>query len=149
MNALSVQKLMKLVFVLLFISSFSLILVLFGDYEGELINKICAYLVGICFWGGLIAGYILFGVINSKRKKKKESAKKRPGVICFFSNKYAKVFDILFVISLILSVVFMFIPALNQGIVLVLFISVCVFSLHMHSILNGVNYEYIQNQKEE
>ena len=119
----------------------------------ELINKICAYLVGICFWAGLIAGYIVFAVINSKRKKqlkkKKESAKSLPGIICFFSNKYAKVFDILFVISLILSVVFMFIPALNQGFVSVLVISVCVFSLHMHSILNGVNYKYIQNLEEE
>lgn len=144
---------MKVIFGLLFISSFSIILVFFGDYEGELINCICAYLVGIGFWGGLIFAYVLFGVLNARRKKQLKSTEnlnteKRPGIICFFSNKYAKVFDILLVISLLLTVVFMFVPFLNQDAVIIS-LSVFLFSLHMHSILNGINFKYIQNQKEE
>lgn len=159
---------MNLIIVMLFISSFSLLLSFFGDYNGNAFNIIMAYAVGVLFWGLFIASYVLLAVLNSKRKKleaeKKEenvnnteehsnryaaSRKKsrKPGIITFCSNKYAMIFDILMILMLILTVVFSFIPALSS--IAVICFAVLIFSIHMHCVLNGVNFRYIHNRKGE
>ena len=147
------KRLMKAVYILICISSFSLLLSLVADssafdsdYEGGIFGKISAYAVGTLFWGCMIAGYVVFCVINAHRKKESdgENIKKRLGLISFFSNKYAQIFDIAMAASFVLILICGLVLKMDNG-VLVLFISMFIFSFHMHCILNGVNYAYINS----
>lgn len=138
------KNLMKAIIISLFTSSFSLILSYFGDYQGNIINIIMAYAVGVLFWLGLIIGYVLLFILSKHRKAKTKPKKCKPGIIVFFSNKPAKIADLTMVGSLILTLVFTFIPFLRFGIEIV-FLSILVFSIHMHCLFNGVNFKYINS----
>lgn len=135
---------MKAIIISLFTSSFSLILSYFGDYQGNIINVIMAYAVGVLFWLGLIIGYVLLFILSKHRKAKTKPKKSKPGIIVFFSNKPAKIADLTMVGSLILTLVFTFIPFLSFGIEIV-FLAILVFSIHMHCLFNGVNFKYINS----
>lgn len=148
------KTLMKFVVISLAISSFSLLLVMFGDYNGNALNKAIAVLTGVLFWGFLIIGYVILGIISGHRKtyerknradlgrKANRDANKRPGIICFFSNQKAIIADIVMIVSFIINLIFMFIPSVNQ-VVAVIFIAIFAFAVHMHCVLNGVNFRYI------
>ena len=139
------SKTMKTIIIMLFISSFSILLAFAGDYGGKVIYIICAYATGILFWTMLILAYCLFVVLNFKRKKQlkvKSSAIKQMGFFRLFSNSYARIFDILLFVFLLLTILFFIVPVFNQALS-VIFLSCFLFSLHMHGILNGVNYKYI------
>lgn len=151
---------MRAIIILLFISSFSLLLSFFGDYNGNLFNKIIAYTIPVLFWGGMIVAYVMLYKFNKKRTvlsenekiTQKESANSHnrikrptrfmPGALRILSNKYATIFDFLSLIFLILIIVFSFIPNMNQAVVIVS-LTLLVFCLHMHCLLNGVNFTYI------
>lgn len=146
---------MKFVVISLAISSFSLLLVNFGDYNGSVFNKVIAVLTGVLFWMFLILGYIALAVISGHRKsyqkridnpdsnkRSNRETKKRPGIICFFVNPKATVADVVMIISFIINLVFIFIPSVNQ-VIAVIMIAVFAFAVHMHCILNGVNFRYI------
>lgn len=141
-----ISKSMKAVITLLAVSSFSFLLTYIGNFKGNLPSVIVAYATGILLWGGLISAYIIFAVINSKRKKaaKEKTTFKEIGLVNFFSNQYAKCFDILLVVFLLLITVSLFVPILEN--VAVIFITGFVFSLHMHGILNGINFRYLLNK---
>lgn len=148
---------MKLVVLFLAISSFSLVLVPFSDYEGNTINAVTAIIAGVLFWLFLILGYLVFSRIAKHRRlyeKKATSSdngrfsradnKKKPGIICFFSNIFALVADIVLILSFILTlVIIIFIPTTSLVIQIIL-ISLLLFSLHMHCVLNGINFRYIR-----
>lgn len=151
--------LMKSVFLMLFISSLSLMLATVADFRGSGIQVFLAYFTGIVFWLFLILGYVLFFQVSKHRKeyertrsaeadgegrRRSREYKKTPGIICFFSNRYAVVADIAMIIFFILSLVFLLIPSLSQN-AAIIFISLFILSLHMHGILNGVNYRYIRS----
>lgn len=144
--------LMKMVILLLFMSSFSLILSLFGDYNGNTFNIIMAYAVGVLFWGGLIAGYALLAVINSHRKNcsanKTDTSAGRAGIISFFSDRIAMIFDCAMPVLLILTIVFMFIPFDNPVLTVIVY-SLLAFSIHMHCLFNGMNFKYIKSMKKK
>lgn len=151
--------LMKLVVLFLAISSFSLILVPFSDYDGSAFNVVTAIIAGVLFWLFLILGYLVFAGIAKHRKvyeKKATSSnkgrlsradnKKKPGIVCFFSNKFAMIADIVLIASFILTLVMvLFIPQTPQVIQIIL-ISLLLFSLHMHCVLNGINFRYIRER---
>ena len=142
---MSSSKLIKIIIIMLFISSFSILLAFAGDYGGGMIHIIFAYATGILFWVMLILAYCFFGVLILKRKKElkiKSFTIKQIGLFKFFSNTYAKIFDILLIVFLLLTIVFFIVPVFNQALS-VIFLSCFLFSLHMHGILNGVNYKYI------
>lgn len=143
------KKLMKIMTAFLFVSSSSLILALFGNYTGSLINVIMAISVGVGFWLFLLMGYSLLLIINSHRKKRTNIQQKlgirQWGIFNFFSNRYAFIFDIVLFVTLLLNVLSWFIPFLGDTLS-VICIAVFVFSLHMHCILNGINYKYIKNE---
>ena len=159
-------KLMKFVIAALALSSFSLIFTIFGDYNGNTLNVIVAVTVGVVFWLFLILGYVVFSRIAVHRKQyektqnisrsdndkpRKDDNKKKPGIICFFSNPYAVAADIALLVSLAVNVIFLFIPSVNQ-VAETIFIAILVFSLHMHCILNGVNFKYtydLSNSKQK
>lgn len=143
--------LFRMSIVMLFVSSFAILLSFVGDYNGSFLNIIFALLTGILFWIGLILGYVFLAVVNSHRKRfeKKngiDGNTNKVGAVTFFRNKPAILFDILFIVSLISTLIFMFVPFLDKGIALIL-LSVCLFSLHMHCILNGKNYLYYKTIK--
>lgn len=106
------------------------------------------------FWLFLIVGYVVFAIISKHRKNYEKlnrvrgtrpvRTKSRNGMFCFFSNKYAMIADIVMVVSLIITLVFMFIPTLNQN-VAVFFVAILIYAVHMHAILNGVNFRYIKS----
>lgn len=68
---------MRAIIILLFISSFSLLLSFFGDYNGNLFNKIIAYTIPVLFWGGMIAAYVMLYKFNKKRTVLSENEKSR------------------------------------------------------------------------
>lgn len=144
--------LMKLVFIALFVSSFSVILSIFVDYKGTAVQAILGYVGAVLFWIGLVIGYVILGMISKHRKDFERINKpihrfkksNKPGIIRFLSNKYAMIADVAMVVFLIVTLVFIFIPSLNQN-VAVIFAACLIFSVHMHSILNGVNFTYIKS----
>lgn len=144
--------LMKLVFISLFVSSFSVILSVFADYKASDFRIVLGYIGAVLFWICLIIGYVLLWMISKHRKEFERTNKpahrfkksKKPGIIRFLSNKYAMIADVAMVVSLIVTLVFIFIPSLNQN-VAVVFVACLIFSVHMHSILNGLNFTYIKS----
>lgn len=141
---------MKLSIVFVAISSLSLIGVAFADFNGNGFRRFIAFFTGVVFWAFLIAGYVLFAIVSNRRKadKRAKIADKRPGIICFFTSKEAKIADIGMFAAIMLSLVFSFVPGISVA-VRIIFIALLVLSVQMHCILNGVNYRYIRSLTEE
>lgn len=104
---------------------------------------------GVIFWisliGGAISQFALWlsykrwmRIYRIRRKKRRN-----PGIITFFSNKYAKVADISFVI-----VAFITILAFTTDYELWCYImlSLLIFAFSMHCILNGKTYYHVLKQ---
>ena len=134
--------------IFLALSSASILLATFGDYDGEWYQKVAAVMTGVLFWLFLILGYISFFRLSRSRKafeaKHPDAVKRKsrkPGVIVFFSNRYAATADIVMVISLIIFLLSLFVPFL--GTLKLLWLAVLIFAAQMHGILNGINYKYI------
>lgn len=138
----------KIAEIILCISALSILLVFFANYSGNVFNIITAYLMGVVFWGGLIAGYVLLFIVNKHRKQKSSSqkAEKKPkfGIITFFSNKPAIIADVVMCLSLVLTIVFTFVHVLNDGLWTV-FGSIFLCAIHLHIIFNGANFKYIKS----
>ena len=97
-------------------------------------------IVGSIFWGSLILGYSLFTYINILRDKR-ALEKSPPGIIRFFTNKLATIVDIMmlvFLLTFICGLIWM------NGYILYVLLSLCVFCIQFHAVLNGKNFEYIQ-----
>lgn len=137
----------KAVLVLLTVSPLSLLILLFLSFEGDSVSIPLICITEVIFWGCMVAGYALLAMINKSRKSKikgKQTLKKaKPGVICFFSNRFAIVFDMIMGLSFVLTIIFWIFPVLNCAVIETF--AVFLFSLHMHSIFNGVNYKYIKS----
>ncbi|MBR2589498.1 MAG: hypothetical protein IKE65_01080 [Clostridia bacterium] len=103
-------------------------------------------IIGIIFWLGLIAGIILC-VLLSKQRKAAGFDEGKIGLIGFFSNKAAIVFDCLMIVSCIASIVFIVLK--SQLFIGFISIALFFFSLEMHCVLNGKNYKYITSNVEE
>lgn len=142
-------KLMKLSIIFVAVSSLSLIGVAFSDFNANGIRHFTAYVTGAVFWIFLIVGYILLAIVSNRRKadKRAKITDKRPGIICFFTSKEAKIADIGMFAAIVLSLVFSFVPGISAA-VRVIFIALLVLSIQMHCILNGVNYRYIRSLTE-
>ena len=138
-------KLMKLSLLCIAVSSLSLICVAFADFGGNGFQCFAAYFTGVVFWTFLIAGYVLLFTVSKRRKADKSVAltDMRPGIICFFTGKKAKIADIAMLVTAVLLLVFLFIPSVSTA-VRIIFIALLVLSVQMHCILNGVNYRYTQ-----
>lgn len=137
-------KLMKLSLICIAVSSLSLICVTFADFNGSGFQRFAAFFTGVVFWALLIAGYILLLLVSKRRKADKNVAvtDKRPGIICFFTGKKAKIADIAMFAAILLFLLFMFIPV---GTALrIISIALLVLTIQLHCILNGVNYRYIR-----
>lgn len=135
------------------VSSFSILLYYLGDYEGNSVQKLFAFLTGFLFWAGLLVGIVLLILVNTHRKKNKSlnhtrNLKKGMGIISFMSNRPAAIVDIAMVALFIFILATMFIPLIGEEIRIIL-LTFLLCSVYMHSMLNGVNFLYINLINEE
>ncbi len=132
--------------------SFLLMPVDSNDAQGKI--GVISLLSGIMFYLGLIIGIVMQisasvsckKVIKKSGIKEKIEGQPKIGLISFFQNKLAKIFDVLKAISLIgLIVVISFIT--STGYICYVLIATLVFSFFMHCIFNGKNYFYVSNEE--
>ena len=145
--------LFRLSFAAFIISALSLLLSFFGSYKtGNALQIMFAVITGVLFWGGLAAAILTFVMVNSHRKayekkhreKKKKNNNLNIGVLSFFSNKEAKIADLIMMILILILLVIMFIPAVGLDIKVAMG-SLILASVYAHSMLNGINYRYIKS----
>lgn len=123
------------------ISALSFILIPFSNFEGSKIQKALAYTVGFIFWIGLIVGLILTHYLGKKRQKHHYREHYLPGIFCFFKNKKSRACDILMIISAIAYIVVKT-SFPDKIFVMSISLSLLVFSVYIHSVLNGNNYAF-------
>lgn len=114
-------------------------------------NAISLYFSGIAFWIFILGGYSLIAIINVRRKRSitrdviKGGTQKQhlPGVIRFFTNPWAMIFDILFILSLVAFIYYQLTTYID-GMLSYVLLAFMLFSFHMHCMLNGKNFNFIQ-----
>ncbi len=103
-------------------------------------------LVGVVFWAFLFIAILNLALLNYGRKKIAEKGisnnRRRMGVLCFFSSPLATFFDILMVLSLFIMIFALNSNFLHQQIVFII-ISLFIFFVCMHGLLNGKNYNFL------
>lgn len=107
-------------------------------------------IAGIAFWGMLIVGVVaqlmLYISMREPIKSDFSTKKRKIGLICFFSNRYAAIADLLMMVSAIILIIsFIFTDASNYFNYIIL--SVFVFSFSMHCVLNGRKFYYMIHNK--
>lgn len=131
-----------------FVMSLSL-LFMYQDilYIGMPIREVIASIV---FWVMLIIGILvqimLYISMRESIKSDFATKKRKIGLICFFSNRYAAVADLLMIVSMIILIIsFILTDASNYFNYIIL--SVFVFSFSMHCVLNGRKFYYMIHNK--
>ena len=123
------------------VSAFSFMLIPLSDFRGSALQKTIAYMIGALFWLGLISGLIITIKLGQIRKNFSEKKYKLPGVMCFFKNKQAICCDVLMGASVILLVIFQKLFG-TYHIASIVLLSLTVFLVYIHSIVNGNNFAY-------
>lgn len=111
-------------------------------YEKE---RIFNYSIGAMFWIGIITSQTSFWFSNAVIKKSMEAEEKstdKLGIICFFQNKAASVFDVILLASVIATAVCSGIAKNNIG--SYISIALLFFSFYEHCLWNGRNFKYIK-----
>lgn len=125
----------------LFLSSACVLIVPAAHYQ-TVLTMICSGL----FWGFLLAGYAMLWFVNHFRKKQKQTAaRRRVGIITFFRNPFAGIMDGICIIGIVLLLISTKV-SLMQGYLQFVLSFLVLFSFHMHCILNGENFKYMQNE---
>ena len=113
------------------ISSASFILIPISDFNGTKIERILAYMVGILFWLGFIIGLTITFVLGRMRRKVGYKKYRIPGLFC----------DIAMLISLIVIIAAKILLK-DYNLLWPVMLSIAMFLIFMHSIINGNNYSY-------
>lgn len=124
---------------LFFISNIGLFLSQFSIKNNGQKNQLLAFFAGVLFWGGLILA-VVFTILINKTANQKNSNNKS-GIITFFSNKTAAIFDVTMIISSIIFVTILIVNSMSNVVIVVF--SIFIFSFEMHCVFNGKNYKYI------
>ncbi len=127
------------------LSDIGLFLSQFVIKSGGQTNRIIAIISGVLFWIGLIIA-IVFGLLQNKTTTNKDINNKI-GLISFFSNKPAFVFDVILIVSFIAFVICLIINRMSN--IATIIFSIFIFSFEMHCVFNGKNYKYIISKLEE
>ena len=115
-------------------SSLFMFLTVFFDYDSEGLSKILSPLIAIGFWISLLIGYIFFFITH--RKSGVEKVRKTPGVVCFFSNSYAFVCDLVMIVAFV-AIIVILITGFANAIINTALISILFLTINLHCILNG------------
>jgi len=126
-----------------FISSATILFMPLGSFETDG-NVVLAYFLAAAFWVFFALGFLFILLLNWQRKRDILFAR-MDGIIYFrfFKNKISIAFDLLLIIGIItLALSLIIIPTLPAATTLIgTFITV--FSLEMHGLFNGKNYEWL------
>lgn len=96
------------------------------------------------FWAGMAAGYGVLFYVNAVRRRSTDTASgHRAGIISFFRNTPARIADISGLVCIILLIISFSAEPMEGYLQFVLFFLI-VFLFHMHCILNGENYRFLQ-----
>ena len=128
-----------------FISSATILFMPFGSFEPGGNNDL-AYILAVAFWLFLILGIIFILIIDKQRRKNiLFGITRTEGIVFlrFFKNKPAAVFDLLLFAGAITLVVSLLIIRTLPAPVTLAATFLTVFSLEMHAMLNGKNYQWI------
>lgn len=98
-------------------------------------------MVGILFWLGFIIGLTITFVLGRMRRKVGYKKYRIPGLFCFFNNKIGKICDIAMLISLIVIIAAKILLK-DYNLLWPVMLSIAMFLIFMHSIINGNNYSY-------
>jgi len=103
-----------------------------------------AYFLAFAFWTFLLAG-IVFTLIIGKYRRKNILFSKMSGIVFlqFFRNVPAIIFDVLLIAGIISLVVSLLIIRTLPSWLTLAGTFTTVFSLEMHALLNGKNYEWL------
>lgn len=133
-----IYSLLKLSVVSSIISSLSLLPCAFLKVN-ESFDKVATIVFPILFWLFFALEQGFFWKANSLYKKSNsavEKAKRKcPGIFLMFRNKYAKVFDVIMILSFILCVVFAFFDGLKT--LNFIFALLLILSFRLHCIFNS------------
>ena len=138
-----IKKLQIAAIILIFVSSYILMLAPVVSFDGDGFQKIMSYCAGGIFWFGLISGYVLFIIAGKLRKKIKNSEKDsfhRPGIIVFFSSRAALIVDVLCIISIVMFIICIFNKSAFAEMLEYFIISTTIFLVQMHAVINGINF---------
>lgn len=111
-------------------------------------SRIINIIIGIVFWLGLLVGAVCQVILSIKMKPLRKESYNKPGLLKFFSNRLAVIFDTFLIIGLIGLVVSLIVTNM-VGYSCYIFLSLTVLSFVMHCIFNGKNYKLLTNVKEE
>lgn len=127
--------------ILLLISSALILMSNVADYRSNKQIIIAAsYLLSLAFWICLITGWVMRYMLF-RRLKKNELIKGSPFSLNIFSNIYSIIADVVLLLSIILlalAYIFDF-----SNIVKTICISLIIFTVQMHFVLNGKVFKYI------
>lgn len=139
-------KKQELVSILSFLlSSISFMFLYFADYQKNNFTKILGYILPSIFWLGLIIAIVIQILLYRKLKVKVD--RNQIGIISFFKNRYAIVFDILTILLTIVTIILL-IKNVNNFITF-LIISLLIISFEMHCVFNGKYFNYILTEEEK
>lgn len=133
-----------------FLAASSLLLIPIHIETGAGEMNAFSYLIAGVFWGGLILTQVFFWIAHAEKKKCQARGKRwgnftcnNVGIITFGANLEALFCDIICGVSLAASIVLFYCRAQNAWLVTAC-LATLVFSLNLHSILNGSTYAFIK-----
>ena len=126
-----------------FISSSAIIFMPLGSFEPG-VNNVLAFSLAVAFWLFFILGFVFVLILNRLRKKDITFAR-IDGIIFlrFFQNKPATVFDLWLIAGVLTLVIYTFIIRTLPGTIVLAGTFITVFSLEMHGLFNGKNYQWL------
>lgn len=115
--------------------------------------NVVTVVAGIMFWIGLLVGIIAQICLSASRKnwfnknrvRLPLSNQPKLGLITFFRNKIAIIFDVLLIVALVGLIVSVMLTDAT-GYACYIFIALTTFSFCSHCIFNGKNYYFIENK---
>ena len=128
-----------------FISSATILFMPLGSFEPDG-DILLAYILAAAFWTFLLLGVVFILIAGRQRKKDILFAiTKADGIVFlrFFKNKLALVFDVLLIAGIVSLVVSLLIIRTLPSWLTLAGTFITVFSLEMHALLNGKNYEWL------
>ncbi len=128
---------------LLLLSSASVLLVP-AAFLRPVLTAICSLL----FWGGMIAGYVLYRHLHRRVLRRNRSRNVPKGsVLRFAGNPVTKISDCALIVSLVLLITSAFVGFLQNYLQYVL-LFILLFSLHLHILCNGTCFQLLLNKNE-
>lgn len=132
------------------LSSLSILCIPLYDGMSDSNSFLNAYLVGVLFWVGLVAGVLTFICAwkSVKDEDEYQSIKKRthPGAVSFFKTSCSIISDAVFICIFIVIILGIFVLKFPEIISLVL-IFVFLITFCLHFLLNGRVFRYLSDKK--